>query len=397
MHARSTHLLPLLLLAAAGRPEPALARPGPPAAGRPLARFHHALRQAARGQGQARLVVFGASHVASDLMTGHLRRRLQERFGDAGAGFALPVKPWPSYRRAGLRISSSRGWTTHRVLPDHYGLAGVAVSARDPDEYGVLRTAGSGARGRGKTRLQVFFLRRPGGGGLQVRLDDRPALHIPTAGPRVEPGYATLVAYDGPHRLEVRPRGDGEVRVFGVAEDRDAPGVVVDTLGINGAQASYQLLWDGRTFGDHLRRRRPDLVVLAYGTNESRGRRPLPRYEADLRAVVRRVRTAVPGASCLLIGPSDNPRRRAGGYSPRPRTARINAVQRRVARESGCGFFDLFGFMGGDLSMLRWVAHRPRLGAHDHVHFTRRGYRRIGEALYEALMRGYGAVSLRDT
>jgi len=77
------------------------------------------------------------------------------------------------------------------------------------------------------------------------------------------------------------------------------------------------------------------------------------------------------------------------GYGPRPLTAEIIAVQRRVARDYSCGFFDLVAFMGGEMSMVRWAAASPPLGSEDHVHFTLAGYRLLGEALHRALMAGY--------
>jgi hypothetical protein len=64
-------------------------------------------------------------------------------------------------------------------------------------------------------------------------------------------------------------------------------------------------------------------------------------------------------------------------------------AQRRISEELGCGFFDLVAFMGGPLSMVDWVEHQPRYGAPDHIHYTRRGYARLGEALHYALMYGY--------
>jgi hypothetical protein len=75
----------------------------------------------------------------------------------------------------------------------------------------------------------------------------------------------------GPHAIEVKPVGDGEVRVFGVT-DRERPerGWSSTTLGIGGTRAANLLKWDERRVG---RQREagatPDLVVLAYGTNES--------------------------------------------------------------------------------------------------------------------------------
>jgi len=136
--------------------------------------------------------------------------------------------------------------------------------------------------------------------------------------------------------------------------------------------------------------------VLAYGTNESGDDSPIERYEAKLREVVGRVREVVPEASCLLIGPSDRPVQiQPGVFEDRPRTAQVVEVQRRVSKELGCGFYDLVAFQGGPLSMLEWSAADPAYGAPDHIHYTRRGYQRLGETLLEALMDGYSGPASR--
>src|SRR5262249_15043498 len=125
-------------------------------------------------------------------------------------------------------------------------------------------------------------------------------------------------------------------------------------------------------YREHLRHRNPDFIVLAYGTNESGDDEPLDQYEDALRRVVARIVETVPAASCLLIGPSDRPVRVGSDlFEDRPRTAQVIQVQRRIAFEFGCGFFDLVAFQGGPLSMLEWVAADPPYGAHDYVHFTR--------------------------
>jgi len=179
------------------------------------------------------------------------------------------------------------------------------------------------------------------------------------------------------------------VWLFGLAVERDRPGVVVDTLGINGSRARYQLLWDDAIYREHLRRRKPDLVVLAYGTNESGDDSPIEDYERDLRAVVERVRETVPEASCLLIGPSDRPMQvEERVFEDRARTLRLIEVQHRVALELGCGFFDLVAFQGGALSMVQWAASDPAYASQDHIHFSRLGYERLGEVLLKALLEG---------
>jgi lysophospholipase L1-like esterase len=177
------------------------------------------------------------------------------------------------------------------------------------------------------------------------------------------------------------------VRLFGMTIERDAPGVVVDTLGIGGTRAANLLQWDERTWGDNVRRRAPDLVVLAYGTNEASDDTPIDAYEADLRAVLEKIDRVAPQASCVLVGPGDFPQSLGqGGILPRPRVDDIIAVQRRVAAELGCGFWDMRAFMGGPLSIVQWASASPPMAKPDLVHLTRRGYVRMGMALADALM-----------
>ncbi|MCA9611442.1 MAG: hypothetical protein KC586_01665, partial [Myxococcales bacterium] len=161
-----------------------------------------------------------------------------------------------------------------------------------------------------------------------------------------------------------------------------------DTLGINGTRASNHLKWHEGVWADNFRRRRPDLVVLAYGTNESLDEDvPIGHYRAELGKVIDRMKAAAPEASCLLVGPGDFPLKAAdGAYTTRTRTLEIVAAQREEARAAGCGFFDTFAFMGGEGSMVRWVAEG--LGDSDHVHFTPEGHERVGAAIADALIAG---------
>ncbi|UJR79372.1 GDSL-type esterase/lipase family protein [Sandaracinus amylolyticus] len=354
--------------------------------------FHAALRRAAMGEGQARVVVYGASHVAGDFATGTLRRMLQQEFGDAGHGFVMPAHPWPHYRHLDITVESNhRLWEAARVrvgetVAGLYGLAGVALTSSSARAFGRVVTGE-----RHASRFELFYLRQPEGGTVEVRIDDRVVGRVRTRGADTGGDYALFTVPDGPHSFEIRPRGDGPVTVYGVAVEREVPGVVIDTLGINGARAAAQLLWDETLWAEHVRRRNPDLVVLAYGTNESGDDdQPIEIYERDLRRVVARARATVPNASCLLIGPSDRPiANRDGTFSERPRTAMVVDTQRRVAAEMGCGFFDLVGFGGGPMHMVQWAAQDPAWAQRDHVHYTLRGYQRLGEVLHGALLDGY--------
>lgn len=364
--------------------------------GQAMATFHAALRNAEMGQGQAKIVVYGASHVASDTYTGRLRRLLQERFGDAGHGFVLPAKPWRYYRHRDVRIDGTLTWWADWVgktggrKDGYYGVAGVSIASSSTDDYASVSTTLDNPQGRAVSSFTVFYLKQPGGGTMDLRLDGKLVRRVATSSLIHEPGYEVLSMTDGGHKLEIFPAGDGEIRVFGVAMDRETPGVRLDALGVNGARAVSHLEWNDALYAEHIQKRSPDLIVLAYGTNESGDTdHPIEDYEDNFRRVVARARAAAGQASCLLIGPSDWPIKERRKYLARPRTMEIIEVQKRVATDLGCAVFDMVEFMGGPLSMVKWVRSTPPFASKDHIHFTRHGYDRMADVVLQALLNGY--------
>jgi hypothetical protein len=58
----------------------------------------------------------------------------------------------------------------------------------------------------------------------------------------------------------------------------------------------------------------------------------------------------------------------SGEIETMPTIPRIVGIQKRVASETGCGFFDTFEAMGGAGTIGRWYAAEPRLIAADLIH-----------------------------
>jgi len=228
--------------------------------------------------------------------------------------------------------------------------------------------------------------------GLAISVDGGPDVELSAHSPQLEARYHTFERPLGWHDIEIRTSGPGGARLFGLSVERAQPGIVIDTLGIRGTRAANMLSWDQKLWEEHLRRRAPDLVLLAYGTNETTDRsQPIADYARELREVLARLRHALPDASCVLVGPGDFPKEEDGSWSTRPRLLEIIREQRQLAPQFGCGFWDSYAFMGGEGSMDEWVRANPRLGASDHIHLTQRGYVRMGLVLGDALMRAYDA------
>ncbi len=113
--------------------------------------------------------------------------------------------------------------------------------------------------------------------------------------------------------------------------------------------------------------RKPELAVIAYGTNEAFDNASADRYAGELTELVGRLREARPGLDCVIVAPPDAGTRDGG--SPE-RLGEIEQVQREAARTLGCGFFSQRAFMGGAGSYWLWLRETPPLARPDRLHFS---------------------------
>jgi lysophospholipase L1-like esterase len=340
-----------------------------------------------RSHDDVRILQYGDSHTASDLGVGVFRRALQARFGEGGRGFIPLGSPWKFYGEDGVRGGMTKEFEPVRVRYVHgtfegvdgsFGLLGVGVAA---SRAGARAWSDVTVRA---SRVEVAYLQQPTGGSFDVTIDGAAAGHVSTRAPQSGAGYLAIDVPDAPHMIEVRAAGDGEVRVLGLTLDRAEAGVVVDALGINGAEIFTPLRWNEEHFAEQLRHASPDLVILAYGTNEALD--PLlvdADYERKLGTLLERIARAAPKSSCMLLGPPDMARHTKGqdDWKTWPRLPAVIAAQRRAAQAAGCAFYDQMAAMGGAGSIAAWALGPAPRAKGDRVHLTKSGYALLGGAL----------------
>lgn len=351
----------------------------------PLAPFWRALAAARQGRRAepVRMLWLGDSHTAADFMTGALRQELQRRHGRGGAGFVRAGIT--QYRHHVAQVEVGGKWRRipqqpsrrSTVLDGVFGLCGMRA-VPEPGSFASVRLRDKGQVGDTPVRWTIAY-RAPEGGALQVRLGER-SERLAAAPDESIQRFVVEGAPGDELRIE---HAGGAPEVFGVFADSAGPGVVVDTCGIDGARIATLLAWEAEAWQREVRLRAPDLVVLAFGTNEAFDGGPVERYGDEFRRVMERVRAAVRGVPCWIVGPPDA--RDASGRAAE-RVASITEVQRRAAESLGCGFVSLRELMGGEGSFGAWRSASPPLAAADGIHLTGEGYRKLGAALAEALL-----------
>ena len=355
-----------------------------------LDRFYQSLLEG----GAVRVLHYGDSPTTGDLITSDARALFQKQFGDGGAGFVLMAKPWAWYFHRGVDMDASK-WTIDvagdtQIKDGLHGLGGASFQG--------LNGAVANFTVKEQRSAEVAFLKQPEGGAFSFEADGQELGKVETAAEDREPAWASFELPAGSKKFTVRVES-GTVRLYGVEFSKARPGVLYSSLGVNGANITLLSHgFNGAHWAAQLHHYKPDLVVLAYGTNES----GFPKFvdstwAAEMKSVVKRLQTALPGSSILLMSPMDRGERNDRGeietIAAMPRLVKIEA---KVAEETHVAFFNTFQAMGGEGTMARWYAAEPRLVGSDYIHPMPAGAKIVGELLYGALRDGYNEYKLRQ-
>jgi lysophospholipase L1-like esterase len=375
----------------------------------PLLPLYQALEAVETGHRREPVVVLqiGDSHTANDGFSGRLRELFQARFGDAGRGLLPPGIPHAYYRPDRVSVTSS-GWRVvssyHATAPGPFGITGLRQHADGPAEMTLSVDDPADL-----ARVEVELLAQPGGGTVDVVLENGSTVSVATAAAAPTPLWPKLPSGGASHTLTLRARGDGPVDVLAWGIGRDHPGVEYANLGTIGATVELIGRWDPAFVAAELGRLRPAAMLVAFGTNEGFHDDTDPAsYAATYAANVEMLHGGAPGSAVLVIGPPDGNRLSRPGQSngqqcasaPAGRHKRnvwaeptqlaaVREDEHQVAARQGWYFWDWSAAMGGVCSIATWANADPPLAGPDHVHLRTDGYRQTAEALFQQIMAGY--------
>ncbi|WP_425230864.1 GDSL-type esterase/lipase family protein [Sphingomonas sp.] len=372
--------------------------------------FLEKLAHARRDARTVRILQLGDSHTAGDQVTGAWRAALQTRYGDAGRGVLAPGRPYQGYLTRNVTAAQSPGWSVAGIFGATYSSAGttpVGLSNFSLTTVADGATLSIAADRTAFDRFTVCALAQPGGGTLTLRIGTASEA-MPLDGDRIEP-RCHAVDTQGPAYGASLTAGGGPVTITSMATERvGAAGVELSNLGTVGAQMMHMEREDDRLVAAEVAQYRPDLLVVAFGTNEAYVPRfSAAEYEARLRGGLARLRRLLPGVPTLILGAPDSatklPALQAGSwgssapcvidtaapppFAPPPLLAApaaadwrptaalplVQAIQRRVAHATGAAFWDWGMAMGGRCTATRWALGAAPLMRPDRVHFSTAG------------------------
>jgi len=342
-----------------------------------------------------------------------------------------PGVPYAGYEPRLVQVSQAGGWRVNLsfapppnprhpelphlyVSPPPFGLTGFRLST-DTDASITL----DAEPGANFTQAIVCALTEPDAGAVSVSAGGESQRFSLAADARRTVCHTARFSSPQQH-LQLSATG-GPVSLLSWATFNDDGGVALSNLGVSGTQLRDLADRDDQVMAAELDAYHPDLIILAFGTNE--GYVPhadVAGYETLLREQIARLRRLSHGAPILVLGAPDAETLRpdlygTGGVFPdcaplssddvqdyaalvqarSPRLAHwyppaglaeIRAAQQRAAEAEGAAFWNWEARMGGPCSAHRMGLQDPKLVRGDHIHYTPEGGVKIAGLLYGDLI-----------
>lgn len=349
-----------------------------------------------------RILQIGDSHTAADMFSGIVRAKLQAIYGDGGAGYLVVGKPNPGVRSDILRMSTSPGWTYTAIQKtedaSQFHLSGFNAFAARSGETLTLSTG----KPISFDSIDIQLMHGPRQGSVELRFDNDQAVRFDLAGDRPEWWFLRATPQrkqvEQLKQLSITTLDSRPVDISSVAIFNQTYGVSYSAIGFPGATIDIVNKFSPEFFGDDLARIDPQIVVLAFGTNEGfNDTLDIAHYGERYQLAVAKVQAALPNAEIVLVGPPFSNRLPRGCHAEAsachrgsyeaaerahvcawltpPKLDRVREMIKLIATQKHLHYWNWSEVMPQDCGPQKWVTASPRLMQPDHVHFTGDGYR----------------------
>lgn len=347
----------------------------------------------------------GDSHVQAGYFPLATASLLQQQFGYAGRGYVFPYSLAGTNGPEDFRWNSSVRWSSERVVDRNkssvLGPGAIVITSLSDAPNLAFSGKPDGSMDNNFREVELFY--DAGSTNNTVVAPDATVTVTPAPFPGSPTiSMATLHFPQMVNSFQVRweGTGSGPFRFFGAVMKNGRPGVLYNSIGINGAMYQQYNEFDN-TLLAQMAVLKPQLVIISLGTNEAYGGRMDPlAFRDEIDRTVTLIREQNPAARILLTTPPDcmragrkGVRKKVGKrkyktiyhtvYYPNPYISMVTQQIMGYARQHGlaCWNFNAVNKAQKDRFAGAW--------APDHIHFNVRGYQQQGQLLYEALQQSY--------
>jgi len=348
-----------------------------------LRNFFQALRNTKHKS--LRVAFFGDSFIEGDILCANFRDTLQTLFGGRGVGYVPITSEAPQFRTTVQH--EFENWETYSLVGKQdkntpLGISGYAFVPLDQNE--VTFKPGRKQVPRRFDNIRLFYSNRKNAE-LTYTLND--TIEIVSALTIADSLQQLLIKGNNIKSVKFQFNNPDSLIVYGASFEAGS-GIYVDNFALRGNSGiglygiDPELLSQFNQFQDY------KLILLQYGLNivTQTDSMDYSWYKTKMVKVIRRIKEIIPEAGIVLIGISDRAGNIDGKIQTIPAIATMRNTQREIAIKTQIAFWDLYEAMGGENSIIKFVAATPPLAAKDFTHLTFKGGQKISKKLADAIL-----------
>ena len=349
---------------------------------------------------KVRIIHYGDSQIEEDRMSNYLRTAMQDTFGGYGVGLIPAIQSVPT-SSFGQKCSKSLkrylvyGTQDMRMEERNYGPLGQTALLTDTATFSFYRLNYS------KTRPNTKYFNK-----ITILLDQ---VKRPTNATLIIKGVKTTkTANVGDRRItfnlpDSSTRASifmsGEALIHGFMVDGGATGVQFDNAAMRGCSGTIFTSITNESLRNYYTQNTVPLIIMQFGGNRvpyTKTDKGIASYCEQLTRQIEYLRCISPQSKILFIGPSDMSTNINGSMQTYPHLEKLINSLRQMCINNDVAYWDLYGAMGGENSMTKWVNSNPPLAGSDHIHFTYAGSNRASEMLWDGLMQAYQLYKTKE-
>lgn len=340
------------------------------------------------GEGKINVMQIGGSHIQADIWSNRMRTNFHQLSPNlnGGRGFLFPYRVAHTNNPYYYRMKTDAEWEGYRnsVMKHHskWGVSGITATTKDSSANLRFYFRGDDTPYYDFNSIKIFHDVDSTNYCMEIITDTCSSIAV-----NKEIGYTEFI-FDhhidsftlNIYREDTIP---SQFNLYGVSLDNDDPGIVYNSIGVNGASTKSYLRCE--MFSQHLQAIPPDLVIFCIGINDAYDPDFCPAcYEDNYDKLIDWIKSVNPNANFLFVTNNDSYYKRR---YPNKRVEEARDAMIRLAKKHKGGMWDMYHVMGGLGSIKTWVKHGH--AKKDKIHLTADGYNLMGDLMFSALIKKY--------
>ncbi|MBM77001.1 MAG: hypothetical protein CL846_00820 [Crocinitomicaceae bacterium] len=338
------------------------------------------------GGKEINIIHIGGSHIQADIWSQRIRERFFNLvpYSSGGRGLVFPYRIIKTNGAPYVKFTSNGSWKGYRNTSSKHnselGLAGITAKTKDSITTLSLSVDSKKCLDCSFTSLKLLH----GNSTHCLSIDDDDLVSISNE----EVGLTTFLFDKEKNSATIKINKEDSVNkefaLYGAVLEKSQTGLQYHSIGVNGASVPSYLRIN--SFPKKLNQIKPDLAILSIGINDAYVEAfDKERFMKNYDSLIFKIKTSNPDAVILFTTNNDSYYKRK---YPNKNAFLVKEAMIELAEKHNGAVWDMFGVMGGLGSIKKW--QDKGLAKSDKIHFTHKGYKLIGDLLFEAIINSYG-------